>query len=75
MTLSEEEVELLKSALAGAIEALNCWTCIHADDMCSEKSVREAKQKVYEYGTLSYISSASAPISQALTLLREKVAQ
>jgi hypothetical protein len=70
--LSSGEVETLKLGLTAATEALNCWTCIYADDMCSEESVAKAKEKIYEYGTLAYIANINAKVWSALILLREK---
>lgn len=49
-----------------AQQALNDWTCIHADDMVGEKAAAEAKARVCEFGTLAYIADVQRQISEIL---------
>jgi len=63
------ENEALKAALARSMTALDDWLNIFAEDMCEEERVREAKQRVYEHGSIHYISMVQ---QQNRAALRQK---
>lgn len=52
--------EDMAKALEQAITAIDDWLNIYAEDCCGEQRVREAKERVYENGTLWYIATVQA---------------
>ena len=48
--------ERLRAALRRSMVALDDWLNIYAEELCDNDRVKEAKQRISEYGTLSYIA-------------------
>jgi hypothetical protein len=55
-----------------ALQALSDWAVTYAPDMCCAKTVREARQRVLEHGTLAYIANATDQLHAVIQLLSEK---
>lgn len=61
----------LREALQNAILALDTWTHIHAPDMCDEKRVQEAGQRIMNNGgTLYYIATTVEQCRKARRLVK-----
>lgn len=56
----------LVEALKKAKTALDDWLNIYASEFCDEKRVKEARERVHERGTLSYIATNLEIIKDAL---------
>ncbi|NSX90086.1 hypothetical protein [Agrobacterium tumefaciens] len=54
-----------------ALQALSDWAVIYAPDMCCAKTVREARQRVLEHGTLAYIANATDQLHAVILSLSE----
>lgn len=50
------ENERLRAALIQSVTAIDDWLNIYASDLCEDARVKEAKCRVFKYGTLAYIS-------------------
>lgn len=53
---AEARIKKLEAALERSSIALDDWLNVYAEDMCDEKRVAEAKQRISEFGTLAYIA-------------------
>jgi hypothetical protein len=60
------EKERLRSALQNAIIALDDWTNTYASEFCDEERVKEAHDRIAEYGTIGYIASVVKQCRDAL---------
>lgn len=60
------ERERLRSALQEAIIALDDWTNSYAPEFCNPERVKEAQDRIYEYGTIGYIASVVTRCREAL---------
>lgn len=67
----DEDRQSMRTALQAAIIALNDWLHIYAPEFCSEEHVKESQDRVFEYGTLAYISSVTTQCRDALRLDKE----
>ena len=56
MSLNEVN-EALRAALKNAIIALDVWTSTFAPEFCDEERVKQAQNRLTEYGTLYYIAN------------------
>lgn len=54
-----------------ALQALSDWAVTYAPDMCCAKTVREARQRVLEHGTLAYIANATDQLHAVILSLSE----
>lgn len=52
----EQQEAALVSALRDSATALDDWLNVHASDFCDEQRVREARQRINEFGTIGYIA-------------------
>lgn len=49
-------IEVLTAALRSSMTAIDDWLQTYAAELCDPARVREAEQRIGEYGTLSYIA-------------------
>ncbi len=59
--------QVLVKALERSIVAIDDWLHLFAGEFCNEADVLESKKRVYEHGTLSYISEVQSQIRAALS--------
>ena len=57
----------LREALQAAQVALEDWMNVYAADMCDEKRVAEAKERIKQYGTIGYIANTLGLIHEAIS--------
>lgn len=50
------EAVRLREALVGSMTALDDWLNTYASDQCDATRVKEAEERIYEYGTIGYIA-------------------
>lgn len=62
----DEERTSMRTALQAAIIALDDWLNLSAPEFCNEDRVKEAQNRVYKEGTVSYISDVTAQCRRAL---------
>jgi hypothetical protein len=58
----------LRTACQTALTALNDWLHIYAEELCDAERVKEAKDRVYERGTIAYIADVTTQCRLALKL-------
>jgi len=56
-----------------AITALDDWTNIYAPELCNEERVKEAQNRINEYGTLAYIAAVVDNCHEALKEDNEQI--
>jgi hypothetical protein len=61
----------LEEAVRRSMLALDDWLNVYASEFCDEKRVAEARKRVYEYGTLAYITEAQEVNRAALKKLNK----
>lgn len=60
-------MQRLRKALESAIVALDSWTNTYASDLCNEKYVKEAQQRIADAGgTIAYIADTVLECKNAL---------
>jgi len=62
----EDEGDALRNALKTAIIALDDWTNTYAPEFCDEERVKQAQNRLTEYGTLYYIATVVKQCRDAL---------
>ena len=65
-TPQETELQSLRAALKTAIIALDDWTNTYAPEFCDEERVKQAQNRLTEYGTLYYIATVVKQCRDAL---------
>lgn len=63
---SDEQVEQLIDALKTSITALDDWLNTYASELCNEERVKEAYQRIHQYGTIGYIANVQLKNREAL---------
>lgn len=53
----QAKIDRLTAALTQSVTAIDDWLNIYAAEHCDAQRVKEAEKRVYEYGTLSYITT------------------
>ncbi|WP_311272231.1 MULTISPECIES: hypothetical protein [unclassified Rhizobium] len=61
----------IQGKCAVVLQALNDWAVTYAPDMCGDDTVAQAKSRVLEHGTLSYIANASEKMREVISALSE----
>ncbi len=59
----------LESALKNSVTALDDWLNTYAAEMCDEKRVKEAMERIGPFGTIGYIAHIQAANREALEQL------
>ena len=66
---SHDAILALQAALETSITAIDDWLNLYASDLCDEQRVQEARDRVFEHGTLWYIATTQKKNREALKLL------
>ena len=67
-----ERIEELKRGLKECKEALDVWINLYAPEHCDPENVEWARNKIKEFGTLSYISKKIQIVRRLLERRNEK---
>lgn len=68
LKMIDDDRNSLRTALQASITALDDWLNIYAEELCDENRVKEAKERVGQFGTIAYIANVVAQCRAALKL-------
>ena len=63
---AEAKVTTLEKALTESVTAIDDWLNTYAAEMCDEARVKEARDRIQQYGTIGYIAHIQEANRKAL---------